>query len=124
VDKLKSLRLKLKPLRSNKSSVAEKNEHKVMEEKNEHKAMDTKLLVSKFNVILLVKAYGDNLSTGSVRSHGGDHPLPATLFFQHISSRVAAVIGEPTLSDEYISLHGQKLVLLDGYNQLQLPQTH
>ena len=53
------------------------------EEKREHKAMDTKLLTPKFNANLLTKAYGDNLSTGSVKSGGGDHRLPAALFFQH-----------------------------------------
>jgi hypothetical protein len=49
----------------------------------------------------LAKAYGDNLSTGSFKSGGGDSPLPAALFFQHASARVAVPIGEPTLSDEY-----------------------
>ena len=64
--------------------------------------MDTKPLVSKFNANLLAKTYGDNLSTGSVRSGGGDRPLPAALFFQHApQARVAAPIGEPTLAGEY-----------------------
>jgi hypothetical protein len=62
--------------------------------------MDAKLLVSKFNVILLPKAYGDNLSTGSVRSGGGDHPLPAALFFQHVSSRVLTPIDEPDTNED------------------------
>jgi hypothetical protein len=71
------------------------------EDKREHKTMDTKLLAPKFNANLLDKAYGDNLSTGSVKSGGGDHPLPAALFFQHAQARVAAPIGEPTFAGEY-----------------------
>jgi hypothetical protein len=63
--------------------------------------MDAKLTAPKFNANLLAKAYGDNLSTGSSKSGGGDSPLPAALFFQHASARVAVPIGEPTLSDEY-----------------------
>jgi hypothetical protein len=40
------------------------------EEKRENKVMDTKLVVSKFNPNLIVRAYGDNLSNGSVsRAH-------------------------------------------------------
>ena len=49
------------------------------EDKHEHKVMDAKFLAPKFNVNLLAKAYGDNLSTGSVKSDGGDRPLPAAL---------------------------------------------
>jgi hypothetical protein len=71
------------------------------EDKREYKVMDAKLLVPKFNANLLAKAYGDNLSTGSVKSGGGDHPLPAALFFQHAQARVATPIGEPTLAGEY-----------------------
>jgi hypothetical protein len=50
---------------------------------------------------LLTKVYHDNLSTGSFKSGGGDHPLPTALFFQYVSVRVPTPIGEPTLSDEY-----------------------
>ena len=71
------------------------------EEKREHKAMDAKLVVPKFNANLIAKAYGDNLTTGSVKSGGGDHQLPTALFFAHASVRVAAPIGEPILSGEY-----------------------
>ena len=71
------------------------------EDKREYKVMDAKLLVPKFNANLLAKAYGDNLSTGSVKSGGGDHPLPAALFFQHAQARVAAPIDEPTFAGEY-----------------------
>jgi hypothetical protein len=70
------------------------------EEKREHKAMDSKLVAPKFNANLIDKAYDDNLSTGSVKSGGGDHQLPVALFFGHASARVAAPIGEPTLSGE------------------------
>ena len=63
--------------------------------------MDVKLLAPKFNANLLAKAYDDNLSTGSVKSGGGDRPLPAALFFQHAQARVAAPIVEPTLAGEY-----------------------
>ena len=78
--------------------VDEEYHHEV---KHDHKTMDAKLLPSKFNVNLLTKTYGDNLSTGSVKSGGGDHPLPATLFFQYDQARVVAPIGEPTLAGEY-----------------------
>jgi hypothetical protein len=71
------------------------------EDKHEHKVMDVKLLAPKFNANLLAKAYGDNLSTGSVKSGGGNRPLSAALFFQHAQTRVAAPIGEPTLAGEY-----------------------
>ena len=71
------------------------------EDKREHKAMDAKLLAPKFNDNLLTKTFGDNLSTGSVKSGGGDRQLPAALFFQHAQARVAAPIGEPTLAGEY-----------------------
>ena len=63
--------------------------------------MDAKLLATKFNANLLVKAYGDYLSTGSVKSEGGDHPLPAAFFFQHAQAKVAAPTGDPTIVDEY-----------------------
>ncbi len=62
--------------------------------------MDVKLLPPKFNANLLVKVYGDNLSIGSVKSGGGDRPIPAALFFQHAQARVVAPIGEPTLAGE------------------------
>jgi hypothetical protein len=55
--------------------------------------MDTYLLAPKFNVNLLTRVYGDNLSIGSVRSDGGDNPRPAALFFQHTS---------PTDHDKYV----------------------
>ena len=71
------------------------------EEKREHKTMDANLTPSKFNTNLLVKTYGDNISTGSFKSGGGDRPLPVVFFFQHASARVAAPIGEPILSGEY-----------------------
>jgi hypothetical protein len=73
------------------------------EEKRESKAMDSKLFAPKFNANLIAKAYGDNLSTGSVKSGGGDHQqqLPAALFFAHSAVRVAAPIGEPVLSGDY-----------------------
>jgi hypothetical protein len=73
------------------------------EEKRENKAMDDKLLAPEFNAKLITKAYGDNLSTGSVKSGGGDRQqqLPATLFFAHSAARVAEPIGEPILSGEY-----------------------
>ncbi len=69
----------------------------------ESKAMDSKLFAPKFNANLIAKAYGDNLSTGSVKSGGGDRQqqLPAALFFAHSATRVAAPIGEPTLSGDY-----------------------
>jgi hypothetical protein len=63
--------------------------------------MDVKPLAPKFNVNLLAKAYDDNLSTGSVKSGGGDRPFPPPLFFQHAQTRVAAPIGEPTFGREY-----------------------
>ncbi len=65
--------------------------------------MDSKLFAPKFNANLIAKAYGDNLSTGSVKSGGGDHQqqLPAALFFAHSAVRVAAPIGEPVLSGDY-----------------------
>ena len=63
--------------------------------------MDVKLLAFKFNANLLVNAFDDKLSTGSVKSGGGDHPLPTALFFHHVQTRVAAPIGEPTLAGEY-----------------------
>ncbi len=71
------------------------------EEKRENKAMDTKLVAPKFNPNLITRAYGDNLSNRSSKSGGGDHQLPAALFFAHASARVAAPIGEPILSGEY-----------------------
>ena len=49
----------------------------------------------------MAKAYGDNLSTGSVKSGGDDRQLPVALFFQHVEARVAVPIGEPTLTGEY-----------------------
>ena len=42
------------------------------EEKCEYKSMYVELLPPKFNTNLLTKTYVDNLSTGSVRSGGGD----------------------------------------------------
>ncbi len=65
--------------------------------------MDAKLFAAKFNANLIAKAYGDNLSTGSVKSGGGDRQqqLPAALFFTQSAARVAAPIGEPVLSGEY-----------------------
>ena len=68
------------------------------EENREHKAMDTKLVAPKFNANLITKSYDDYLSTGSVKSAGGDRQLPAALFFEHTSPRVTAPIGEPILS--------------------------
>ena len=47
------------------------------EDKHDHKDMDAKLLDPKFNANLLTKAYGDNLSTRSVKSDGDDHHLPS-----------------------------------------------
>jgi len=93
--------LKLNPLRLNlwQSSQVEEEYHR--EEKRKHKAMDAKLLEPKFNVNLLAKAYGDNLSTGSVKSGADDRQFPTALCFQHASVRVAAPIGEPILSGEY-----------------------
>jgi hypothetical protein len=38
------------------------------EDKHEHKVMDTNLLAPKINDNLLVMAYDDNLSTGSIKS--------------------------------------------------------
>ena len=67
------------------------------EDKREHKAMDAKLLAPKFNANLLVMVFGDNLSTGSVKSGGGDRPLPAALFFHQAQARVATLIGEPRI---------------------------
>jgi hypothetical protein len=69
--------------------------------KRENKAMDTKLVAPKFNPNLITKAYGDNLSSGSSKSGGGDHHLPASLFFAHASVKVSTPIGEPILSGEY-----------------------
>ena len=73
------------------------------EENRDNKAMGSKLFAPKFNANLIAKAYGDNLSTGSVKSGGGDRQqqLPATLFFAHSADRVAEPIGEPILSGEY-----------------------
>ena len=71
------------------------------EEKREHKAIDAKLVAPKFNVNLIAKAYDDNLSTGSVKSGGGDRQLTDAFFCAHTSVRVAAPIGEPILSGEY-----------------------
>jgi hypothetical protein len=71
------------------------------EEKRENKAMDAKLVVPKFNPNLIVRAYDENLSNGSAKSGGGDHQFPVVLFFAHVSTRVAAPIGEPILSGEY-----------------------
>jgi len=72
------------------------------EEKREQRAMDSKHTAPKISAQLLAKAYGDNLSTGSVKSGGGDrHQLPAAAFFHYASARVAAPIGEPMLSGEY-----------------------
>ncbi len=65
--------------------------------------MDGKLSAPKFNANLIVKTYGDKLSTGSVKSGGGDRQqqLPAALFFTHSAVRVVEPIGEPILSGEY-----------------------
>ena len=63
--------------------------------------MDAKLLAPKFNDNLLTKTFGDNLSTGSVKSGGDDHQLPAAFFFQDVQVRVTTPIGEPTLAGEY-----------------------
>jgi hypothetical protein len=73
------------------------------EEIHESKAMDSEPFAPKFNANLIAKAYGDNLSTGSVKSGGGDRQqqLPVALFFAHSAARVAAPIGEPTLSGDY-----------------------
>jgi hypothetical protein len=71
------------------------------EEKRENEAMDAKLVVPKFNPNLITRAYDDNLSNGSAKSGTGDHQLPAVLFFEDASGRVAAPIGEPILSGEY-----------------------
>ena len=73
------------------------------EENRDNKAMGSKLFAPKFNANLIAKAYGDNLSTGSVKSGGGDRQqqLPAALFFAHSAARVAAPIGEPVLSGDY-----------------------
>ena len=83
------------------AQTAQVEEEYLREDKREYKTMDVKPLAPKFNANLLVKAYGDNLSTGSVKSDGGDRPLPVALFFQHAQTRVAAPIGEPTLAGEY-----------------------
>ena len=72
------------------------------EEKREQKVMDSKHTEPKISAQLLTKAYGDNLSTGSFKSGGGDrHQLPVEAFFHYASARVAAPIGEPMLSGEY-----------------------
>jgi hypothetical protein len=72
-------------------------EHR-LEEKRENKAMDAKLVEPKFNPNLIVREYGDNLSTGSAKSDGGDLQIPVALFFSSV--RVAVPIGEPILSGE------------------------
>ncbi len=89
---------KLKPLRLKFNLQVELEYHR--EEKRENKAMDTDLVAPKFNPNLIVRAYGDNLSTGSVISGGSDQ-LPTVLFFKHDSVRVVSPIGEPILSGEY-----------------------
>ncbi len=50
------------------------------EEKRENKVMDAKLVAPICNPNLIVRAYGDNLSNGSVKSGGGDRQLPTALF--------------------------------------------
>ena len=60
------------------------------EERREHKAMDAKLPGAKLNANTLSRAFDDNRSVGSGRSH---KPLPAALFFQHAAAKEAAPIG-------------------------------
>lgn len=60
------------------------------EERREHKAMDAKLPSAKLNANTLSRAFDDNRSVGSARSH---KPLPAALFFQNASAKEAAPIG-------------------------------
>ena len=71
------------------------------EDKRENKTMDATFLAPEFNANLLDKAFGDNLSTGSVKSGGGDRQIPVALFFHHAQDRVTAPISEPTLTGEY-----------------------
>jgi hypothetical protein len=82
------------------TQVVQVEEEYLREEKHEHKTMDVKVLPPKFNASLLVKAYGDNLSTGSFKFGGGDHPFSAALFLQYDPTRVEAPIGDPTISGE------------------------
>ena len=67
--------------------------------KNESRRLWTPAL--KINSQDLTKAFGDNLSTGSVKSSGGDRPVLARLFFENVTAKVPAPIGDPTLSGEY-----------------------
>ena len=50
------------------------------EEKREQKAMDSKHTASKISAQLVVKAYDDNLSTGSFKSGGGSSPATSCGF--------------------------------------------
>ena len=68
------------------------------EERREHKAMDSKQPGAKFNSNILSRAFDDNRSAGSGKSR---QALPAALFFQNVATKVAAPIGEASLSGSF-----------------------
>ena len=68
------------------------------EERYEHKTMDSKQPGAKFSSNILRRALDDNRSAGSGKSR---QALPADLFFQNAAAKVAAPIGEASLSGRF-----------------------
>ena len=60
--------------------------------------MDSKQSGAKFSSNILSRTFDDDLSVGSGKS---GNPLLAQLFFQNVATRVAAPIGEASLSGNY-----------------------
>ena len=69
------------------------------EENPKQKVLDSKNTVPKLTDHFLTKAYGVNLSTGSLKSDGDDRQqISAVVLFHYDPSRVATPVGDPTLS--------------------------
>ena len=69
------------------------------EEHRDQRAMDSKHPTAKFSSNILTGVFDDNRSVGSNKSR---QPLLARLFFfGNATAKVAAPIGEPTLSGNY-----------------------
>jgi hypothetical protein len=68
------------------------------EERREQKAMDSKQPGAKFSSNILSRTFDDDRSVGSAKS---GKPLLAQLFFQNVTVKVAAPIGEDSLAGNY-----------------------
>jgi hypothetical protein len=65
---------------------------------HEQKAMDSKQSGAKFSSNILSRVFDDDRSVGSAKS---GKPLLAQLFFQNATVKVAAPIGESSVSGDY-----------------------